>query len=343
MFMEDGSPIGLSVLFILCLLASFYFSGAEMAFVSVNRIRMRSHADNGNRQAKRVLIILDQFDKALTTLLIGNNIANISCATITTALAAQFWRGSSVAVVALCTTAIIFLLAESLPKAFAKACNERYAMVTAGSLLFLMKVFSPLSQVFTALSNFVSKPFAAHRQGEPTVTEHELFDIIEDALEEGALDEETGELVHSAIEYTNATVRDILTPWKDVLKLSLGAPPETTLRIIRENNHSRLPVIDETGKAVGLLNIRKYLKATLREGTPPDLATSMDTVHTVRDTMPIDDLLPEMSNKRTHFTIIQDEWENVLGVVTIEDMLETLVGEIYDEDDVEEGGEANAQ
>lgn len=334
--MEDGGPIWLVILFILCLAGSFYFSGTEMAFATVNRIRMRGYAENGDKRAKRVLYVLNHFEKALTTILIGNNIVNISAATIATILATRLWGASSVTAVTLVVTLLVFLLAETLPKTFAKACNEQYAMKVAGSLTLLMRVFTPFTYLFDALTRAVQKPFRHLKKNLPTVTEDELYDILEDAVEEGALDEETGELVHSAIAYTNAAVRDILTPWKDVLKLSLSMTQEQILLVIKQNGHSRLPVINATGEVVGLLRIRKYLGAVMRDGDAVPLEDIMDPAHFVRDTMDIDDLLPEMSRIRTHFSFVQDQWDNVVGVVTMEDILETLVGEIYDEDDVRE-------
>jgi CBS domain containing-hemolysin-like protein len=336
--MEDGSPGWLLLLFILCLIGSFYFAGVEMAFASVNRIRMRSHADNGDRKAKRVLYILDHFGDALTTILIGNNIVNISAATIVTLVATRLWGAGAVGYATVFATLLMFLLTETLPKSLAKACNERFAMATAASLLFFMRALRPLAFVFTRIAGL----FRRRQTAQPTVTEDELFDIIEDAVEEGALDEETGELVHSAMQYTNVSVRDILTPWKQVLKLPLATPREAALAIIKEHGHSRIPVVDDTGVVVGLLHIRKYLKAALASPAPIALADAMDPVHVVRDNIPIDALLPEMSNNKTHFTIVQDEWENVLGIVTVEDILETLVGEIYDEEDAE-GGDADAR
>ncbi len=334
--MEDGIPIGLIVLFVLCLCGSFYCSGTEMAFASVNRIRMRSRAEAGDRQARRVLGILDDFDRALTTLLIGNNIVNITAMTVATVFATKLWGPAAVKYATVVITIVIFLLSETLPKAFAKACSEWFAMKTASSLLVLMKLLRPLSALFSSISALARRPLRGRQGAQPTVTEDELYDIIEDAVEEGALDEETGELVHSAIQYTGATVRDILTPWKDVLKLPVSTRQEQALTIIKEHTHSRIPVVGETGEVVGLLRIREYLRAVLQGGHDLSLADIAEPVHTVPDTMRLDDLLPEMSNKKTHFTVVLDQWENVLGVVTMEDILETLVGEIYDEE--EEGG-----
>lgn len=339
--MDDGSPIGLFLLFLLCLVGSFYFSGTEMAFSSVSRTRMQARADRGEKRAARVLSILDDFDRALTTLLIGNNIVNISCATIATIIAARLWGSVSVAATTLVVTVIVFMLGETLPKSFAKANNESFTMAVAGSLSLLMKVLRPLVFLFTKITRLVAKPF---RRGtpRPTVTGDELRDIIEDAVEEGALNEETGELVQSVVRFTDASVRDILTPWKDVRKLKLTTPHDEVLRILQRTTHSRLPVVDDTGEVVGLLRVRRYLKATMLGNAQLSVKGLMLPVHSISDSLPVDELLPLFSSQKTHFALVRDEWDNVLGIVTMEDILERLVGDIWDEDDAVllQGGDA---
>lgn len=330
--MDDGIPIGLIILFVLCLLGSFYFSGTEMAFSSVSRIRMRTRADEGDKRAKCVLSILDQFDAALTTILIGNNIVNIGAATIATIVATGLWGAGSVALATLAVTVLIFVFGETLPKTFAKACNEAFALTVASSLAFLMKALGPLVFLFTKITNRISRPFR-HSDKQATVTEMELRNLIDDAVEDGALNEETGELVQSAIRYTDATVRDIITPWKQVRKIPLSMPHEEVMALVRTSSHSRLPVIDSNGEVVGLLRIRRYLKATLRGHTPVSIEAVMEPVHAIAVTMPVDDLLPMLSSHKTHFTLVRDEWDNVLGIVTMEDILERLVGDIWDEED----------
>ena len=339
--MDDGSPIGLILVFVLCLACSFYFSGTEMAFTTVNRIRMRNYADNGNKRARRVLSILDDFDRALTTILIGNNIVNLTAATVATIVATRLWGAASVTVVTLVTTFLVFLLAETLPKTFAKACNEQYAMAVAGSLQFLMKALRPLVFVFSKVTDLANRPFRG-RTPSPTVTEEELRDIIGDAVEDGALDEETGVLVQSAIQYTDAVALDLLTPWQEVLTLRADTPHEEVLAIIKQARHSRLPVVDASGRPIGLLRARKYLKATLRGKAPATAQGMMDPIDSVGAQTPVDDLLPAMSHHKTHFALVTGDAGQVLGIITIEDMLERLVGDIWDEDDVE-GGQAHAR
>lgn len=330
--MDDGIPIGLILVFVFCLFGSAYFSATEMAFSSVNRIRMRSYADDGDKRAQRVLHVLDQFDSALSTILIGNNVVNIGCATVATVIATNTWGLSAVTIATLITTILVFLLGESIPKAFAKACNESFAMAVSSSVLFLMKALRPLTLLISKITDALSRPLRG-KAPQPTVTEEELRDLIEDAVEDGALNQNTGELVQSAIHYTELNVRDILTPWKQVRKLPLATPQEEALKIIQKSSHSRLPVIDDTGEVVGLLRARKYLKATLLGHAPASVTEIMEPVHSIPDTMPAHDLLPMMSSRKAHFTLVRDEWDNILGIVTMEDILERLVGDILDEED----------
>lgn len=331
--MDDGSPIGYILAIILLILGGAYFAATEIAMASVNRIRMMSYADDGNKRAKRVLYILDHFDKALTTLLIGNNIMHIACASIATVMANRLWGVDAVTATTFVVTFVVFLFAEMLPKRIAKACSERYALSAAGSLLFLMRALSPLSFVFSKLSAWIGKPF--RHVEEPTVTEDELYDIIENISNVSAIDDETTELVQSALEFSDTKVHEALTPWNRVVTVSTAMGNDEALRVIQENVHSRLPVVDGEGNVIGMLQIRRYLKACLANpGLRPEEA--MDDVHFVSDALAIDDLLTDMSRHKTHFSVVLDRNGATLGIITVEDILEELVGEIYDEDDKEE-------
>ena len=335
--MEDGRPIGYFISIVFLILGGAYFAGTEIALASVNRIRMMSYADNGNRRASRVLYILDHFDKALTTLLIGNNIMHIGCASIATLMATKLWGLKAVPVTTVVTTVVVFLVSEMIPKRFAKACNERFALAVSGSLIALMKIFTPVSFVFSKLSAWVSKPFKKQEE-EPTVTEDELYDIIETIAAEGAIDEEKTELVQSALEFSDTFVQDVLTPWEKVVSIPVDASDETILTTIRENAHSRIPVLDKEGHPIGVLLIRKYLKAHMR-GETPQISHIMESIHFVDADMPIDDLFPVMSRNKTHLSVVRDAQWKTLGIITMEDILEELVGEIYDEDDAEEAND----
>lgn len=329
--MDDGSPIGYLACIVLLLIGSAYFAGTEIALASVNRIRMMSRAANGDRRAKRVLYILDHFDKALTTLLIGNNVMHIGTASLATVMATKLWGVGSVGVTTIVTTFVVFFAAETLPKRFAKACSEPYSLMVSGPMLFLMKIMTPLTFVFSKISALASKPFKKQEE-EPTVTEDELYDIMETVAEEGVIDEEKTELVQNALEFSDICARDVMTPWKNVLTINMRMPQSEILSVIQKNSHSRLPVVDAEGNVTGLLHIRKYLKAYLLHESL-NIADVVDDVTFVESDKKIDDLLPAMSGRRTQIAVVVDGDGQTLGIITVEDILEELVGEIYDEDD----------
>ncbi len=329
--MEGIVPVLLFVLLILC---SAYFSGTEISIASVNRIHMMSRASKGVKGAKRVLKILDNFDEALSVLLIGNNIVNIACATLATVIAADLWGTGGVAIATVVTTVVIFIFGEILPKSFAHSCNERFAEVSSGILLGLMKLLKPFSVFFTSLSALVSKPFKKHTENQVTMTEDELCDIVENISEEDDFDEDTGKLVKSALRFSNSKAHEVMVPWDDVQKISTGLKTPEILEIVKDSVHSRIPVVDRNGNIKGILQIRKFLKAYIKLKHNIILASVMDYPYFVNGELPIDEALTEMSNHRRNLAIVRGENGEIAGVLTVEDILEELVGEIYDEDDV---------
>ncbi|MBR3718829.1 MAG: DUF21 domain-containing protein [Firmicutes bacterium] len=223
----------------LLLLGGAYFAAAETAFASVSKIRMISDADDGDARAEKVLYILDHFDKALTTLLIGNNVMHIACSSTATLLASKLWGNRAVTACTFVTTFVVFIFAEMIPKSYAKACCEALAPRIAPSLLFLMKILTPVSVLFSGISKLVTRLAGAGAQEEPTVTEEELFDIIENIDEEDKIDEDAAELVQSALEFTVKTVRLALTPWEKTVKVTRSMSDEEILRVITEGHFSR--------------------------------------------------------------------------------------------------------
>lgn len=332
--MDDGSPIRLLLYILLLLLGSAYFASAEMALTSVNKIRMMSYADNGNKRAARVLAILEDYDRALTTILIGNNIMHIGSATLATVFASRLWGTGAVSVTTVVMTVVVFLFAEMLPKCYAKACNERWAQAVSGSMLFLMKLMRPISALFSALSRLLSRPFMKKGEQRPTVTEDELHDIIDTIVEEGELDEDEGELVQNALEFAETAAREVYTPWYKAVRVNLSMSSDTIIDVIKSCTHSRLPVTGQHGAVIGILPIRSYLRAYLRD---PEITLSevMVDANFVADDIPIDELLETMSENQTHMVIVLDANGKTLGLITMEDILEELVGEIYDEEDPE--------
>lgn len=335
----DDSPAGSILLLIVLIIGGAYFAGAEISLASVNRIHMMSSASKGEKRAEKVLYILDHFEEALSVMLIGNNIMHIGCATISTVIATRIWGIYAVTGATIVTTVVLFLFSEMIPKCFARSCNERFASTIAGSLIVLMKLLKPLSAMFTALSTAVMKPFRKNAAAEVTMTEDELHNIVDNISEEEGFDEDTGRLVKSALDFSNATVDKILVPWDDVLKISSSMKTAQILEIIRNTGHSRIPVIDRRGNVSGILQIRKFLRAYIKNNHNVILSSVTDYPFFARQDVSIDDLLSDMSNHRRNLAVIKDNDGVITGIATIEDILEELVGEIYDEDDI--GGAAD--
>lgn len=336
--MDDG-PAGSIILFVILILLSGYFSGTEISLASVNRIHMMSKASKGKKGAERVLWVLDNFDEALSVLLIGNNIVNIGCATLATALTMPF-GAKWVTVATVVATVVIFIFGEILPKCLARACNEKFAEISSLPLIVLMKVLKPLSIAFTALSALVSKPFKKHIENQVTMTEEELNDIVENISEEDGFDEEKGELVKSALQFSNSVAREVMTPWEETEVISAALKTSEILKIVKNSVHSRIPVTDRKGNIKGILQIRKFLKAYLKNKNNVIIASIIDYPYYVNEDMPIDDILTEMSNHRRNLSFIKSNEGEVIGILTVEDILEELVGEIYDENDIHEDGGA---
>ena len=332
--MDDGSrlPWIIAVLLLLC---AAYFAVAETAFASASRNKLKASADRGDPRAEKALDVLDHFDRAITTILIGTNIVHLAAASIVTVAVTRRWGLGAVSLSTLITTVAVFFAGEMLPKSIAKRYPERFSKATAASLRFLMGLLCPLSAALT----WIGQAAAKLTRGDPeiSVTEDELYDIIEDMTEEGALDEEQGDLISSALQFGEVTVESVLTPRVDLVTIDIADSLEEILDCIRSTNHSRLPVYEDSiDNIIGVLQIRRFIKAYLRQGDSLELRPLLDEVFFVHQSTNIDELLPVMSKRRQNMAVVTDNYGGTLGIVTVEDILEELVGEIWDEDDVVE-------
>ena len=329
--MDDGSWLSILILAVLVGLA-MYFAFAETAFASVSRSRIRVRQEKGDHRAKKALWVLDNFDRAITTILIGTNIVHLTAAAVVTVMVTRLWGMGAVAWGTVATTLVLFLAGEMLPKSIAKKYSERFSLGTAGSLCFFMRVFAPLSAALTAIGQAAAK--LSKGDGEVSVTEDELYDLIEDMTDAGSLDEDRGDLVQSALEFGDITVEHVLTARVDMAAVDADWPAEQITAFIRSQRHSRLPVYEGSiDNIIGVLQIRKYIKAWLAQGPALELRALLDPAYFVPATTNVDDLLPEMSRNRMNMAVVTDAWGGTLGIVTVEDILEELVGEIWDEED----------
>ena len=334
--MDDASRLSLIVVILLILCAA-YFAVAETSFASVSRVRIKVRAERGEAKAIRALKVLDSFDLAITSILICTNIVHLSAASIATLAVTRMFPGVSGAVTisTFVMTLIVFFAGEMLPKSIAKKYSERLSLSVAGSLWFFMTILKPLAQLLTAIGNAAAR--LAKAEAQISVTEDEIYDIIEDMTEEGSLDEERGELISSALQFAETTVESILTSRVDIVALDIEDSLDEMLTTIKAETHSRLPVYEDSiDNIIGILSIRKFIKTYLREGENMDVRALLDEPYFIHGSTNIDGLLPVMSKKRLNMAVVTDNYGGTLGIVTVEDILEELVGEIWDEDDVVE-------
>ena len=340
-----SDSIPLWIIFFICVIGGAYFAATESSFSAVNKIRIKSLADDGKKRAKGVLSVLNRFDKALTTLLIGNNVTKIAGATVFTILATDFFAdrfGKSEEYLAsfefsvICSvlsTVIIFLFSEMIPKSFANDRSETVSLFTQSSLRFLIKTLMPISSLFNLISDFVTRLFG-QKETAPSITEDELAQIIDTAEEEGIVDEEQSDMFKSALEFTRTTVGEIMTMSKDVSAVYVNSTPDEVLSVLLNTVHSRLPVkAANSDRIVGILRVRSYLRE-YRKNPRVNVRSVMTTPYIVRDTAKIDNLLTHMRQHKIQMAIVQDYRKQVVGLVTVEDILEEIVGEIYDEEDI---------
>ena len=329
--MDDGSRLPWFFAIVLLFCAAF-FAVAETAISSCSKTKIKTADERGDVRAKEALYVLDHFDSAITTLLICTNIVHLSIASIVTVAVTRRWGLPAVSISTLLTTAVVFFAGEMLPKSIAKKYSVRCALSCCGVVRILMRVLAPASGLLTWIGQTAAKRTKGDDQ--TSVTEEELYDIIEDMTEEGGLDEEQGELISSALQFGDVTVESILTPRVDVAALDIGWSIGEILAVVKAQNHSRLPVYEGSiDNVIGVLQIRKFIRAYLHEGEALEIRSLLDEVLFIHQSTNIDELLPAMSRRRLNMAVVTDSYGGTLGIVTVEDILEELVGEIWDEDD----------
>ena len=332
--MDDGSRLPWIIAALLLVCAAF-FAVTETSMASASRSRIKASAERGDLRAKKTLYVLDNFDLAISTLLICTNIIHIATATIVTLAVTRKWGVSAVSISTIVTTIVIFFAGEMLPKSVAKKYSDTLALSCAPVLSFFMKLFAPLSKLLTWIGQTAAKLTPGDSQ--ISVTEDELYDIIEDMTEEGSLDEDQGDLISSALQFGDVTVESVLTPRVDIVAININSSHAEVLSLIKSTNHSRLPVYEGSiDNIIGVLQIRKYIKAYLRLGENLDIKPMLDEALFVHQSTNIDELLPILSKRKLNIAVVTDNYGGTLGIVTVEDILEELVGEIWDEDDVVE-------
>ena len=329
--MEPGSCI----LYVFFLLSSAYFACCETAYTGVSKVRLRTLADKGNKRAQKALWVCDRFDKTLTTILIGNNIFHAACASLSALLVMRQFSEEYVAYGTLITTVIVYLFAEMLPKSLAKARSEEISLFFASSMQLLVRLLTPVSALFSGISSLLSKFFASDDSG--TVTEEDLVNIIETIEDEGVLEPEKQALVNSAIEFSTKLAQDIMIPMDRVISVSSVMPLKELAGFVKTCPYSRLPVYEgRKDNIVGILPTNLFLSNYVMK-KPFMLRKLLLKPYVFDCKTEVPELLQRMRLNKLHMVFICDENRNKVGIITMEDLLEELVGEIQDESDAGEG------
>ncbi|MBQ8859801.1 MAG: HlyC/CorC family transporter [Ruminococcus sp.] len=323
------------IIIAVCIMLSAFFSCVETAFSCANKIRLKSQADNGNKRAVTALWVSDNFDRVLTAILIGNNVVNLGCSSIATVLCMDLFHNYGAAIATGATTLLVLTFGEVIPKCFGKEASDTIVLYTASILKTLTLILTPFVYFFIGIKTAVMK-LAKIKKDQPSVTEDELKYIIESIEEEGILEEQESEMVQSALEFDEKTALEILTPRVDVVLIDAEDDKESIKDIIMKERYSRIPVYEENiDNIIGILQTRDYLEA-LSEGKTVDIKELLTEVHFIYKSRKLSDILADFKAKKLHMAIVTDEYGGMLGIVTMEDLLEELVGEIWDEDEEEE-------
>lgn len=328
----DGTQIGLLLAIIILIMLSAYFSASEMAFTSVNKIRLMNMEANGNKRAGAVLRATENFDKLLSTVLVGNNIVNITSASIATLFFDSLIKSANIAttVSTVVMTVVVLIFGEITPKLFAKEKPEACAMLFYPLLKMLMIVLTPINLIFSGWKWLLRKIFKFKRTS--TITEGELLTIVETAENEGELQEHESQLIRSAIEFEDLDVKDIMIPRINVIAVEENSDMESVYDKFVQHGFSRMPVYAENIDAVVGIIHEKDFYALLHDGGK-DIKSIIQSSVCVSSSMKISTVLRMLQKAKVHMAIVVDEFGGTEGIVTLEDILEELVGEIYDEHD----------
>ncbi len=315
------------ILLLILLVLSALFSSSETAFACVNKIRLRHSADQGDKRAARALKIAERYEDALTAILVGNNIANIGSSSLATVLFTQ-WVGDAGPVVStVVMTILVLTFCEVLPKSYAKSHADQVALAFSGGLSALIVLMTPFVKIFDLLSRVFK-----NGDDKPSVTEDELKYIIDEIEEEGVLEEQESDLVISALQFDETTVNEILIPRVKVVGVPVDADLETIKNMFLTSHFSRFPVYDKTiDNIVGIITNKEFFR--LIHGVYQSLDDIMQDVIYLPSTKLISEILQEMKKSKTHMAVVVDQYGGTKGIVTLEDILEELVGDIYDESD----------
>lgn len=318
----------------LCLVISAVCSATETAFSSCNRIRLKKLAEEGSKSAGRALKICGNFDKALTAILIGNNVVNIASSSLITVLFTEKFGAGSVGFATLVMTVLVLIFGEIIPKSLAKENSESFSIFMSAPLSVFMLVITPLTAIFMGIKNGFSK-LVGKKNVQPTVTEEELKYIIDEIEDEGVLESQESELVRSALDFDEITINKILVPRVNIVGIEIGEDAEKVKEKFLDSKYSRLPVYEkDIDHIVGVLHQTDFFKMYV-EGDF-NIRKAMNEPIYITENKLISEILRAMQRQKVHMAVVLDEHGGTEGICTLEDIIEELVGEIYDESDEED-------
>ena len=329
------SDFTLVISLIVLILLSGFFSASETAFSSFRSTRMKTLAQQNNKRAQIVVKLCSSYDELISTILIGNNIVNIASATLATVFFVKHFPNFGITLSTIVMTILTLIFGEVTPKSIAKQCPDKFAMAVAPVFIVLKSICRPINYIILKIKTLVSKWFIV--QDHATITENELLNIVDEAEQVGGIDSQEGEMIHNVIEFNDLQAEDIVTPRTDVVALPANATTEEVYRTFTETGYSRVPIYQETiDNIVGILNAKDFYHDF--EHKTKDITDMMREAEFIPPSVKISQLLRTFQQKKTHIAIVVDEYGGTVGMITMEDILEELVGEIWDEhDEVEDG------
>lgn len=323
--------MGYIITIVILLAFSAFFSASETAFSTVNKIRLKNYAATGDKKAERALKIANKFDTTLTAILVGNNIVNIVSASLCTMAFTKLMGEEYIPLGTAVMTVAVLIFGEILPKTLAKENAEKISLAFAGFLNFIMLILTPATWVFSHLQRLANRMFSSDKS-EPSVTEDELKYIIEEIEDEGVLEEQESDLVRSALEFDEIVISEILIPRVNVTAVEISQPIESIRDLFLNDGYSRLPVYEKTiDNIVGVIRQKDFFGLMVEGGA--DIRGIITEPLYISEFKLISEVLHEMQRTKNHMAIVMDQYGGTLGIVTLEDIIEELVGEIYDETD----------
>lgn len=331
-----SATLGLTIVVILLMLSAF-FSSAETSLTTVNKIRMKSLADQGNKRAKKVCSLIDEPSKMLSAILIGNNIVNLSCSSLVTSLTITYFQNIGVGITTGILTVLVLIFGEIVPKSLATKKSEKMALMFAGIILFLSKILTPVIIVINAISAFLMKLIRIDiNSKEASITETELRAIVDVSHEEGVIESEERKMITNVVDFGDTVVKDVMIPQIDIDYAEITFTYDELLNKFSENKYSRLPVYSEAkDNVLGIINLKDvfFYNGNKEDFNLKDFIRDPFFTYEFKKTS---ELFVEMKMESIPMAIVLDEYGSIAGILTLEDMLEEIVGEIRDEYDGDE-------